>query len=340
MKSNKFISGAAIFLGLILAGCTSTSNNNNGNKVILSDNANSKLAVQSLSTLSLVNGDIKTNPLKRALLKPGDASSLTEQEIAEIKAILGQVDTILTNKTGVTSESIASTDEKYANGMRVTYTDIFNVSSTYEMFYNETTIIDEDLDDDETNDHDDKYIANNKHDDNDDDSDDDSEDTIEDEDNESDSEVETITSLEGILKSGEDTYNFASTVKEESEVGGQESEVNFKLFNDQGFFVKAVQEYEIEDNETESKIHYTIYDGKQVITNYTLKVEQEVGQNAEIRLVMDTKTYRIEQILADGEEFLKVKYMSGTINAHIMFKKVITTNHETQETTVDFVIVE
>ena len=55
---------------------------------------------------------------------------------------------------------------------------------------------------------------------------------------------------------------------------------------------------------------------------------------------MDTKTYRIEQILADGEEFLKVKYMSGTINAHIMFKKVITTNPETQETTVDFVIVE
>lgn len=288
--------------------------------------ANDKIASQSMSTLSLLNTSKGSAALKRALLS-NQAVNLTEQEIDDIKSVLGQVDTILSNQTGVTTLVIESPQEAYEYGLLVTYTDIFANSSSYSLFYNQVKTVDHDLEE--------------------------TEDEVEDEDEiepeeshggyrhgQDDGDVKNMTWLEGILVSEDATYNFTSLVKEEFEEDEYETKVHFKLFNDTGFYVKAMQETEVEEDEIESRIRYTVFDGETVITSYCLKVEEEADENAEIKLRLDDKVYFIEQIFAEGKEYLDVKYSDGVTEARILFEKVISIDEQTQEEVVDFIIVE
>ena len=290
----------------------------------LSSVANEKIASQSLSTLSLLNTPQGSAALKRALLSE-QAVILTEQEIDDIKSILGQVDTILTNQTGVTTQVIESPQEDYEYGLLVTYTDIFANSSSYSLFYNQVKTIDHDLE--ETEDEVEEEIEPEKS-------------YGESRYGQHDGDIKNMTWLEGILVSEEATYNFTSLIKEEIEEDEYETKVHFKLFNDTGFYIKAMQETEIEEDGVESRIRYTIFDGETVITSYCLKVEQEVDDNAEIKLRLDDKVYFIEQIFAEGKEYLDVKYSDGVTEARILFEKVISIDEETQEEVVDFIIVE
>jgi len=320
MKVKLLTSALLILGGMALAGCTSSQ------EVPLSAAANNEIASQSLSTFSLLNTPQGATALKRALLSD-QAIDLTEQEIADIKAILGQVDTILANQTGVTSEVIASTQEGYEYGLLVTYTDIFANSSSYSLFYNQTANRDEDLCDGECEaigdqsgyrhgqgDENDEHGNNDK--------------------------IKTMSFLNGILISGEETYQFTSIVKEEVEGDETETKVNFKLFNDAGFFVKAMTETEIENDEVESRIRYTVFDGETVVTSYCLKVEQGADENAEIKLRLDDKVYFIEQLFVEGREFLDVRYSIDDVTTHILFEKVVTIDDVTQSEVVEFIIVE
>jgi hypothetical protein len=318
MKTKLLASSLLIMGALAMSGCTSSFD------LSLSPIANEKIASQSLSTMSLLNTPQASVALKRALLSD-QAVNLTEQEIDDIKSILGQVDIILANQTGVTTLVIESPQEAYEYGLLVTYTDIFANTSSYSLFYNQVKTIDHDLEENE----------------------DETEDEIEPEESyggsrygQHDDEIKNKTWLEGILISEEATYNFTSLVKEEFEEDEYETKVHFKLFNDTGFYVKAMQETEVEEDEIESRIRYTVFDGETVITSYCLKVEEEADENAEIKLRLDDKVYFIEQIFAEGKEYLDVKYSDGVTEAHILFEKVISIDELTQEEIVDFVIVE
>lgn len=318
MKTKLLASTLLIMGAVAMGGCASSF------ETPLSSIANEKIASQSLSTLSLLNTPQGSAALKRALLSE-QAVILTEQEIDDIKSILGQVDTILTNQTGVTTQIIESPQEDYEYGLLVTYTNIFANSSSYSLFYNQVKTIDHDLEETE----------------------DEVEDEIEPEESYGESrygqhngDIKNMTWLEGILVSEEATYNFTSLIKEEIEEDEYETKVHFKLFNDTGFYIKAMQETEIEEDGVESRIRYTIFDGETVITSYCLKVEQEVDDNAEIKLRLDDKVYFIEQIFAEGKEYLDVKYSDGVTEARILFEKVISIDEETQEEVVDFIIVE
>lgn len=322
MKTKLLASTLLIMGALAMGGCTSSF------EKPLSSIANEKIASQSLSTLSLLNGPQGSAALKRALLS-NQSVNLTEQEINDIKSVLGQVDTILTNQTGVTTLVIESPQEAYEFGLLVTYTDIFAHSSSYSLFYNQVKTVDHDLEETEEK------------------VDDGVEDEIEPEESnggprygQHDDEIKNKTWLEGILISEEATYNFTSLVKEEIEDDEYETKVHFKLFNDTGFYVKAMQETEVEEDEIESRIRYTVFDGETVITSYCLKVEEEADENAEIKLRLDDKVYFIEQIFVEGKEYLDVKYSDGVTEAHILFEKVISIDELTQEEIVDFVIVE
>ncbi|MFA6851855.1 MAG: hypothetical protein WCR34_01650 [Bacilli bacterium] len=345
----KLIAATLLALGgIALGACASTI------AEPLSQEANDEIALQSLSTLSLVNNNTGTSILRKALLT-SDTSALTEDDITDIKAVLGQVDTILANNTGVTSTVIDSTDEAYAYGLEVTYTDIFNNSSSYTLFYNYVTQEDQDLCDGEQNQN--QYQNENQ------------------EQNQyqsqgqgtylyqdqnqfenqngyrhgqSDNEngaknngtIIAKTYLAGILLSGEDTFSFTSTIKDMVKDDATETKVNFKLYNDAGFYIKAMQEYTVEDGATESRIRYTVFDGTEIITSYCLRVEQSVDENAEIRLTMDDQFYRITQIIDGDTIYLDVHYSNGEVDAHIYFEKIITVDPETQVESVDFVIVE
>lgn len=318
MKTKLLASSLLIMGAMAMAGCASSFD------LPLSSVANEKIASQSLSTLSLLNTPQASAALKRALLSD-QAVNLTEQEIDDIKSILGQVDTILTNQTGVTTLVIESPQEAYEYGLLVTYTDIFANTSSYSLFYNQVKTIDHDLEETE----------------------DETGDEIEPEESHNGSgygqqngDIKSKTWLEGILVSEDATYNFTSLVKEEFEEDEYETKVHFKLFNDTGFYVKAMQDTEVEEDGTESRIRYTIFDGETVITSYCLKVEEEVDENAEIKLRLDDKVYFIEQIFAEGKEYLDVKYSDGVTEAHILFEKVISIDELTQEEIVDFIIVE
>lgn len=318
MKTKLLASTLLIMGALAMGGCTSSF------EKPLSSIANEKIASQSLSTLSLLNGPQGSAALKRALLS-NQSVNLTEQEIDDIKSILGQVDIILANQTGVTTLVIESPQEAYEYGLLVTYTDIFANTSSYSLFYNQVKTIDHDLEENE----------------------DETEDEIEPEESyggsrygQQDGDIKSKTWLEGILVSEDATYNFTSLVKEEFEEDEYETKVHFKLFNDTGFYVKAMQETEVEEDEIESRIRYTVFDGETVITSYCLKVEEEADENAEIKLRLDDKVYFIEQIFVEGKEYLDVKYSDGVTEAHILFEKVISIDELTQEEIVDFVIVE
>lgn len=318
MKTKLLASSLLIMGAIAMSGCTSSFD------LPLSSIANEKIASQSLSTLSLLNTPQASVALKRALLSD-QAVNLTEQEIDDIKSILGQVDIILANQTGVTTLVIESPQEAYEYGLLVTYTDIFANTSSYSLFYNQVKTIDHDLEENE----------------------DEIEDEIEPEESyggsrygQQDGDIKSKTWLEGILVSEDATYNFTSLVKEEFEEDEYETKVHFKLFNDTGFYVKAMQETEVEEDEIESRIRYTVFDGETVITSYCLKVEEEADENAEIKLRLDDKVYFIEQIFAEGKEYLDVKYSDGVTEARILFEKVISIDEETQEEVVDFIIVE
>lgn len=318
MKTKLLASSLLIMGAIAMSGCTSSFD------LPLSSIANEKIASQSLSTLSLLNTPQASVALKRALLSD-QAVNLTEQEIDDIKSILGQVDIILANQTGVTTLVIESPQEAYEYGLLVTYTDIFANTSSYSLFYNQVKTIDHDLEENE----------------------DEIEDEIEPEESyggsrygQQDGDIKSKTWLEGILVSEDATYNFTSLVKEEFEEDEYETKVHFKLFNDTGFYVKAMQETEVEEDEIESRIRYTVFDGETVITSYCLKVEEEADENAEIKLRLDDKVYFIEQIFVEGKEYLDVKYSDGVTEARILFEKVISIDEETQEEVVDFIIVE
>ncbi|MFA6675558.1 MAG: hypothetical protein WCS49_01615 [Bacilli bacterium] len=349
----KLIAAALLALGGIsLGACASTTADP------LSQEANDEIALQSLSTLSLVNNDTGVSVLRKALLS-SDTSALTEEDISDIKAVLGQVDTILANKTGVTSTVIESTDETYAYGLEVTYTDIFSNASSYTLFYNYVTQEDQDLCDGEQNQNQNQFQYQNQ--------------TKEQNqyqsqgqgtylyqdqnqyenqngyrhgqgDNENGSRnngtIVAKTYLAGILLSGEDTFNFTSTIKDMVKDDATETKVNFKLYGESGFYITAMQDYIIEDEATESRIRYTVFDGTEIVTSYFLRVEQSVEDNAEIRLTMDDQFYRITQIIDGDTEYLDVRYSNGEVDAHIYFEKVITIDPDTQVESVDFVIVE
>lgn len=315
MKKQILFASLVMLTGMALTGCGASGDGP------ISQIASNKIATQSMSALSLVNSTSTTGALKRALLGHS-AAVLTDDEIKDIKDVLGQVDTILANNTGVTSVDKASDDPLYEFCSDVTYTDIYNNSSTYTLYFNSVTQEDVDLDEKGEN-------ASHQH------GEHDGEGHKDD-----GNEVKTITNLEGILVSGEETYNFTSMIKEEIEEGEQETKVHFKLFNDSGFYVKAMQESEIENGEVESKIRYTVFDGTSVVTSYCLKVEQEVGEDAEIKLQMNNQTFRIKQIFENEIEYLKVRYTSDGVEAKLLFQKVITVDDVTGESTIDFVIVE
>ena len=314
MKTKLLASSLLIMGALAMSGCTSSFD------LPLSPIANEKIASQSLSTLSLLNTSQGSAALKRALLSD-QAVNLTEQEIDDIKSILGQVDTILANQTGVTTLVIESPQEAYEYGLLVTYTDIFANSSSYSLFYNQVKTIDHDLEENEDEIEPEESYGGSRY-------------------GQHNGDIKNKTWLEGILVSEETTYNFTSLIKEEFEEDEYETKVHFKLFNDTGFYVKAMQETEVEEDEIESRIRYTVFDGETVITSYCLKVEEEVDENAEIKLRLDDKVYFIEQIFVEGKEYLDVKYSDGVTEAHILFEKVISIDELTQEEIVDFVIVE
>ncbi|MDD2936594.1 MAG: hypothetical protein PHE42_04965 [Candidatus Methanomethylophilaceae archaeon] len=317
MKTKLLASTLLIMGAVAMGGCASSF------ETPLSSIANEKIASQSLSTLSLLNTPQGSAALERALLSE-QAVNLTEQEIDDIKSILGQVDTILTNQTGVNTLVIDSPQEAYEYGLLVTYIDIFANTSSYSLFYNQVKTVDHDLEETE-----------------------DEVDDLEPEESyggsgngQQNGDIKSMTWLEGILVSEEATYNFTSLIKEEIEEDEYETKVHFKLFNDTGFYVKAMQETEIEEDGVESRIRYTVFDGETVITSYCLKVEEEIDENAEIKLRLDDKVYFIEQIFAEGKEYLDVKYSDGVTEARILFEKVISIDEETQEEVIDFIIVE
>lgn len=309
MKTKLLLAGLIAMGGLALAGC-STSPNVKG---LSSASARRKVADEALSIVSLLDSDGGNNALKRSM-KAGDISSITEAEIVEIKTVLGQVDTILANQTGVTSEILESDNSLYQSKMVVTYTDIFAKLSSFDLYFN-SKVVDQneyknDDDSDEVDTHSDK-----------------------------DDENEITTRLDGILLDNEESYNFIALIEEEVEADESETEVHFELSNDSGFYVKAIQENEVESDEVESKIAYSVYQDNVLVSSYSLKVEQEQNEETEICLKMNGKSYQIEQLIQDGKEFLKVRYTSQTSSARLLFEKVVTVDKTSGTSSVEFVLI-
>ncbi len=285
------------------AGMLSACSNINPDSIFQNPTTENLLGKQSLSVVSLLNND--SSGLLRKML--ATSKEIPQDEVDNIKKILAQVDTILENRTGIVTTEMTSDLADYESALKVTYTDLFNQSSSYTLYFNKVENITPTRDRDDHDDEDEK---------------------------------ETVTFLRGILKDDSQVFNFESKVTDEIEGDEKETEVHFRLYNDAGFYILAEVENESETDEVESEIKYTVFDGQKVVTTYSLETEVENNKNPEIKLKINDKRYKIEQIKSDNREFLKVKYSSTTSNAAILFEKVITIDQTTGIQTVEFIIVE
>lgn len=331
-KQNLLLASVLAVSGLALVGCNS-SFDSLSSKIPMKG----EVAEQAVSVVSLLNTNNGANALKRAMYED-DITQLSEDEINDIKAVLGQVDTIIANDNNVVAVAEVSDDVLFDYKMTITYTDIYSKSSDYILYFNQTIYdngeeadVADEGDGDETNDpaplreNGDGYDHSDDWDDH----------------HQWDRDTdETVTYMQGILLDGESRYNFLAVTVEEVEEDETESSANFMLYNEAGFVIKAEQETEVEiSGETEREISYSIFNGETLVSHYSLEVEIE-AEEIGIRLVMDGKKYRIHQRVIDGHTYLMVKFADATSEARLKFEKVVTIDAETGAESVEYVLIQ
>ena len=140
----------------------------------------------------------------------------------------------------------------------------------------------------------------------------------------------------GLALVGEEEYKFMSKTTSEVDADETETKLRFMLWKDDNNFISIKQEIEVEgtpgtpDYEYEEEFKYLVVENGEVVKSFKLELENEDNE-LELEVRIDGVKYEIEYEVIDDRTFIHVK-VQGT---EYTYEKVITTNEETGEVTVD-----
>ena len=125
-------------------------------------------------------------------------------------------------------------------------------------------------------------------------------------------------------------YRFKSVTKSEKEGKEIEEEYSFTLYKDNDSYIKIVQEYEEERDEVEKYYRYQVVENGVKVYDYLLDYEKETGHKneTEIKLTLDNRKYKIEEIQKKDGNYLQVQVietnsLESRSTYKVLFKKVI-----------------
>ncbi len=346
MKKTFTLMTLALGATLVLGGCTKP--NTEATAVIKSQT----MAFEATTALTLVGG-FETVPEVKALQK-----SLAAEGVAEPDIPVATLDILFNN--GVDFQ-INREDSDLAG---YTYVDTisFNIGTDsrieYKLYYNLETAeeeIDDDSDDDELLNNEVASKARygeNKHNGKDDDDDDtvcngggtctnDGEegDHNKEQDRNRNRNKDKHYRVTGLALVGEEEYKFMSKTTSEVDADETETKLRFMLWKDDNNFISIKQEIEVEgtpgtpDYEYEEEFKYLVVENGEVVKSFKLELENEDNE-LELEVRIDGVKYEVEYEVIDDRTFIHVK-VQGT---EYTYEKVITTNEETGEVTVSYVL--
>ena len=216
----------------------------------------------------------------------------TQEDILQLQDILHQIDLILLNDSNFEIESQISDKDEYKSKDIVTFKNYNNEEVSYTLYYSEVREkIKEDIFDDE---------------------------------------VETKVSINGVALVDNQEYRFKSVTKTEKEGKEIEEEYSFTLYKDNDSYIKIIQEYEEERDEVEKYYRYQVVENGVKVYDYLLDYEKENGHKneTEIRLTLDNRKYKIEEIQQKDGNYLQVQVietnsLESRSTYKVLFKKVI-----------------
>jgi hypothetical protein len=138
---------------------------------------------------------------------------------------------------------------------------------------------------------------------------------------------------------GEEEYKFMSKTTGEVDADETETKLRFMLWKDDNNFISIKQEIEVEgtpgtpDYEYEEEFKYLVVENGEVVKSFKLELENEDNE-LELEVRIDGVKYEVEYEVIDDRTFIHVK-VQGT---EYTYEKVITTNEETGEVTVSYVL--
>lgn len=129
-----------------------------------------------------------------------------------------------------------------------------------------------------------------------------------------DGEVEEEFSIDGVMVIDEKDYVVHGERKIETEQGESENKTEFVVTLDNNRTLRVKQSLEVEDDETEQKFSYSLYDGKTLVESSTFSYESEQGETElKMSTLKDGKTQVVyfEKELKGDKEVIEIHVGKG-----------------------------
>lgn len=129
-----------------------------------------------------------------------------------------------------------------------------------------------------------------------------------------DGEVEDSFSIDGVMVIDEKDYVVHGERKIETEQGESENKTEFVVTLDNNRTLRVKQNLEVEDDETEQKFSYSLYDGETLVESSTFSYESEQGETElKMSTLKDGKTQVVyfEKELKGDKEVIEIHVGKG-----------------------------
>lgn len=129
-----------------------------------------------------------------------------------------------------------------------------------------------------------------------------------------DGEVEEEFSIDGVMVIDEKDYVVHGERKIETEQGESENKTEFVVTLDNNRTLRVKQSLEVEDDETEQKFSYSLYDGETLVESSTFSYESEQGETElKMSTLKDGKTQVVyfEKELKGDKEVIEIHVGKG-----------------------------
>lgn len=228
------------------------------------------ISYQTLSSIKLL--ETKSETSKNRRLKTNNTEEVLEK--TTIDKYLDLMNELLSSNQGISTNEKTSDKSEYTHMIEITTKKLQGQTSTYILYYNETT----------------KTIKEEK------------------------DEQETITEIKGIAISDNKEYQLIGEIKEEIEDDETELETIYKIIEDENNYVIVEEEFEQEESEYEHEYKYEVYQNGKKTNSVSFELEQENKKlKIKLKETTNIKTsyeFKIEE--KNDIKYIKIKAFDGT----------------------------
>lgn len=289
----KFLLVVVMLVSLLVigTGCVKSESSNTFDKV------EGNISYQTLSSIKLLEAKEQFSRVQK-MSQSEDAVEVTEQE--EVQKYLNLMEEFIATDGGMKTEVKESDKPEYANYIRITTKDLQGNEASYDLYYNQELIKEEDEDKDE-----DKDESN---------------------------EVEEEYSVTGICISNDVVYQLEGKIEKEQDKDEVENESYFKIIQDKDNYIVVKEEFEQEENEYEHEFKYEIVANGKKVETVSFELEEEDGKlSIEVKESKNgfKRSYRFKEHKEGQNKFIKIQVKEGKEVKNIIVRAVL--NTETNE---------